>query len=478
MAIRRIMGLETEYSFIPSTKDNRILSEEIDLRPLCDNESTTRPLQDLILNCYSIDLDGAEFTGHFLNAMMRNGSRVYQDTGLHPEYSTPECSNPRSLVIATRAGDELMYRASIDQVTSREIGNLFKDNTGTQDEKSWGAHENYLVDRNLDFYRLSEFMIPFFVSRQIFTGAGKIRDIFEISQRANHIHEIIGCNTVDNRSIINTRDEPHANRDKYRRFHVINGDANMCDVATYLKFGTTCLVLDLIEDDLKLENSVDLYNPVKSFHQVSRDATLKQKLRLENGLEATAIEIQRQYYERAKEAYLGKRDEITDDILYRWGQTLDCLEINPDLLIGKIDWITKRTILDSKMRKKGLKLHDPEIRMRAAAYHKIGRDAIFDVLRKKGTIEELTTKEEIEDAIRNPPRDTRAYLRANLLRTGIFEPSIADWDVLKPGRYFGNKLYLNEPFMGTEEQFRHLFDGDLNDQQIIEALKFETKKSI
>src|SRR5213596_3675631 len=308
---RRIFGLENEYGLTCTLNGQRRLSPD----------NVARYLFEKVI-------PGARNA----NVFLENGARLYLDTGFHPEYATPECDDVAELVIHDKAGEriveDLLHQA---EKRLREDGIsgsilLFKNNTDSAGN-SYGCHENYLVSRDVSFQRLAEALIPFFVTRQIFAGAGKVLQTprgfhYCLSQRAQHICQEISGATTSSRSIINTRDEPHADAERYRRLHVIVGDSNMSEVATYLKIGTTALVLDMIVDGF-LATSLELDDPVKAIREVARDTTLKKKIKLEDGRELTAIEIQRVYLERAKE-YLGSLDDepVAVDVVRRWEDIL------------------------------------------------------------------------------------------------------------------------------------------------------------
>ena len=280
---KRIYGVETEYGIIFTPEGRKTLPVEKAIRFLFEKLITTE---------------------HFLNVFLENGARFYQDTGCHPEYATPETASPNDLVIYDRAGErileELQFYAEEKIREERVPGKLsiFKNNTDFVGN-SYGCHENFLVDRDVDFYYLAEQLIPFLVTRQIFAGAGKVFQTQDgvhycISQRAQHIYQKISGTTTNDRSIINTRDEPHADREKYRRLHVIVGDSNMSEYTNFVKIATCAVVLQMIEDGF-INKDFTLRHPVKAIKDISYDATCKRNLRLENGREYSPIEIQREY---------------------------------------------------------------------------------------------------------------------------------------------------------------------------------------
>ena len=284
---KRIYGIETEYGIIFTPEGRKTLPVEKAIRFLFEKLITTE---------------------HFLNVFLENGARFYQDTGCHPEYATPECASPRQLIVYDKAGERILEDLQLyaeEKIREERIAgklSIFKNNTDFVGN-SYGCHENYLVDRDVDFYYLAEQLIPFLVTRQIFSGAGKVFQTQDgvhycISQRAQHIYQKISGTTTNDRSIINTRDEPHADREKYRRLHVIVGDSNMSEYTNFLKVGTCAVVLQMIEDNF-INQDFTLRNPVKAIKDISYDTTCKRKLRLDNGREYSPIEIQMEYCEMA-----------------------------------------------------------------------------------------------------------------------------------------------------------------------------------
>ena len=421
--------------------------------------------------------------------MLDNGARFYVDMG-HPEYSTPECSNPKDLVIADKAGELVVGRAA--KAVNPEI-RIFKNNSDGQGN-SYGTHENYLMNRvTSDEFkeRVVPALLPFFVTRQIFTGSGKIglenafqyggyssssstrsspyesqrdetfnalenlgyhfldipqfRDVkkillrlcgereqrgeqqlFQLSQRADFFTELVGLQTTYDRPLINTRDEPHADQSKYMRLHVINGDANMCEVADFLKVGTTSLVLDLIEDNVSPQ--VELSNPIEAFRSISRDQSRCWELDLAKGRRINAVDVQRKYLEAAKTHYQG-RDEITNELLNRWEFTLDQLDRDPMQLVGSIDWVTKLALIQGFAEKHNLPLQHPRLRNIDLQYHDLDRrTSLFYKLQDNGGIERIVTDDLIHQATTQPPRDTRANFRGRFIRESRdsyqYEPAV------------------------------------------------------
>ncbi|MGH7406383.1 MAG: proteasome accessory factor PafA2 family protein, partial [Candidatus Methylomirabilales bacterium] len=357
----RIFGIENEYGLISSSLGGKL------------NLSVESALGYLFEKVVSRQRGTNDF--------LKNGARLYQDTGCHPEYATPECDNPLDLVIHDKAGEriveELLYAA---ERKLRENGIyceifIFKNNTDSVGN-TYGCHENYLVERTVNFHKLAELLIPFFVTRQIFTGAGKVLrtrtgNHYYISQRAQHIYQEISGATTSSRGIINTRDEPHADEEKYRRLHVIVGDSNMSELTTYLKVGTTAIVLSLVEEGV-IRKDMALEDPVRAIKEISHDITCKRKVRLKRGVELSAIEIQREYRDLALEYYQTREvAPQTLDILEKWGTILDRLSEEPRSLSRELDWVIKLDLIHNYMQRKKVGFEDQRVSMLDLQYHDI-----------------------------------------------------------------------------------------------------------
>ncbi len=403
------------------------------------------------------------------NAFLPNGARFYQDTGCHPEYATPECDHIFDLVVHDKAGERILEsclpvaeKRLKDEGLSGDIY-IFKNNTDSMGN-TYGCHENYLMRRDLDFWKVTEQLIPFFVSRQIYTGSGKVlkisgRSHYFISQRAQHIHEKTSSSTTSSRSIINTRDEPHADAEKYRRLHIIIGDSNMSEYSTYLKVGTTALVLSMIEQGLSL-SGLELEDPVKALREISRDPSLREKVRLASGKELTAIEIQRIYLKKAK-AYVTSEDadDTSRDILERWEYVLEELEEDPSRLDREIDWIAKRALINKFMDRKGCSLDDPRIAMLDLQYHDIRQDrGLYYLLCRQGLIERIASEEDVLKAMAYPPQTTRAKIRGDFIRFAKAKNRsyTVDWTYLKLNGYWEETILCMDPFSSINQRVEEL----------------------
>jgi len=386
--IKRIVGLECEYGLTFSPTGRVYLPVEKILGYI---------FEGLIPNSWPS------------NAFLTNGARFYQDTGCHPEYSTPECDDLIDLVMHDKAGERILESClPIAEERLREEGLsgdifIFKNNTDSLGN-TYGSHENFLMRRDVDFWKVSEQLIPFFVTRQIYSGAGKILKVsgksqFFISQRAQHIHEKTSSSTTSSRSIINTRDEPHSDAEKFRRLHIILGDSNMSEFSTYLKVGTAMIVLSMIEDGYSIPN-IELEEPVKAIRDISRDPTLTKTVRLENGRELTALDIQQIFWERAGD-YLHAQPphKIFAEIHEEWGRVLRTLAQAPMELVREIDWVTKKWLMENYMANKSCGWDDPRLTMMDLQYHDINRKrGLFYLLAERQGIRKLVDEEAIEQA--------------------------------------------------------------------------------
>ena len=351
--------------------------------------------------------------------VLPNGARFYNDH-THPEYSTPECRTLLDLLAQDRAGERIVFRAAQrrNQVLGGAPVRLYKNNTDFHGH-SYGCHDNYLVSRAVSFPALVAGLVPFLVSRQVIAGAGKVGTeaqesghvpgCYQLSQRADFMETELSVDTMHNRPILNTRDEPHADRQKYRRLHLIIGDANMCEYATALKVGTTRLVLDLIERGAM--PTIELDQPVAAVKQLSRDPDLKAVVRLKNGRRRSALELQVHYCEAARREFAGSDDE-SDWLLNEWSDTLHLLSQDRSQLVGKLDWVTKQWLLETFLREERIGWDDPWLASLDLEYHNINPEqGLYLGLEAEGKAWRMTTDEAIEESIRNGPRDTRGGLR-------------------------------------------------------------------
>src|SRR3989441_8071860 len=391
---RRIFGLENEYGLTCTLNGQRHLSPDHVARYLFEQV-----------------IPGARNA----NVFLENGARLYLDTGFHPEYATPECDDVAELVSHDKAGEriveDLRHQAEKRLREDRISGDilLFKNNTDSAGN-SYGCHENYLVSRDVSFQRLAEALIPFFVTFQIVAGAGKGLQTprgfhYCLSQRAQHICQEISGATTSSRSINNTRDEPHADAERYRRLHIIVGDSNMSEVATYLKLGTTALVLDMIEAGY-FDKDYSLQSPVPAIRDISHDPTLREIVKLKDGRTITPLQMQMDYLEHAvRFADATGADPVTKGVLAQWIDVLEKLESDPMQLDRELDWVIKRKWIEAYMARNRLSWRDPKVSLLDLQYHDIRPDrGLYYKLVGRDMVDRITDDETIERAKHEPPQ--------------------------------------------------------------------------
>jgi proteasome accessory factor A len=395
-----------------------------------------------------------------LNKVLANGGRLYVD-GAHPEYSTPECTNAREVVAFERVGERIIAQAleGITKARGREQFVLYKNNSDGKGN-SYGYHENYLVSRAVPFERITHVLTPFLVTRLIYAGSGKVGAEnqtspvdYQISQRADFFETLVDLNTMVRRPIINTRDEPHSDPGKYRRLHVIVGDANMAELSTYLKVGALSIVLDLLEAGADLPR-INLADPVGAIKQVSRDTQVKETLKLADGTATIAIAVQRAYLKAAQDFYAcHELNQVTKDVLVRWEDVLDRLERDPRLLVRELDWVAKRYLIESYMDRKSCGWDDSRVRLMDFQYHDVRPDrGLYYTLERSHMIERVVLDHEIARAEFNPPVGTRAYFRGQCVKKYPNAVYGASWTsvLFDIGQNKIKKIPLMEPLRGTE----------------------------
>ncbi|MGH9070294.1 MAG: depupylase/deamidase Dop [Acidimicrobiales bacterium] len=425
-----------------------------------------------------------EVETHLVNAVMTNGARYYVDHA-HPEYSTPECTNALDVVRYDKAGERVLIEsmaAAAEMLPKGQRIVIYKNNSDRKGN-SYGCHENYLMERSVPFNRVIAQVIPHFVTRQIYTGAGKVgaevsggsEVEYQLSQRADFFEEEVGLETTLKRPIVNTRDEPHADPSRYRRLHVIVGDANLAEVATYLKVGVTSIVLAMIEDDWLGERDLSLAAPVRAMCQVSYDLSLTQPLRLAAGGTMTALELQwelwdlaRKYSEDRGLACLGEGD-AGRAVLERWEQVLNGLETDPESLAQQLDWVAKRRLLAGYAERHGLSWRDPRMAAIDLQYHDLRPErSLFARL----DTERLVTEDSVIRAVTEPPHDTRAYFRGKCLQRWGSAVAAANWDslVFDLGTNPLRRIPMMEPLRGTASHVDKLLEGCASPAELVERL--------
>ncbi|MFM7598620.1 MAG: depupylase/deamidase Dop [Actinomycetota bacterium] len=502
MSVHRVMGIETEFGIsvpghphVNAMATSSAVVTSYSGIAVGDRRGRTRwdfdeesPLRDARgFDMSRAEADPSQLTDEELglaNLILTNGARLYVDHA-HPEYSTPEVTNPRDAVLWDRAGQEIMVEAAAAATREGPFTiQLYKNNTANKGA-SYGCHENYLMRRATPFSDIVRDLTPFFVTRQVFTGAGRVGigqegrgSGFQLSQRADFFEVEVGLETTLKRPIINTRDEPHADPERYRRLHVIVGDANLGEAATYLKMGSTALVLSLIEESA-LDEDLVLVDPVREIHAVSHDPTLTHRLRLRDGRQLTALEIQRIYLSRAQ-ALAGKQavagiDEQTSDVLQRWATVLDDLERDPRTAADRVDWVAKLALLDGYRRRDDLDWDAARLQLVDLQYSDIRPDRGLALrLEASGRLERITSPEEVTRAMERPPDDTRAYFRGECLRRYGEAVAAASWDSVIfdiPGHDALQRVPTLEPVRGTRDHVGHLLDAAPSAADLLESLR-------
>ena len=446
---RRIFGIETEFGVTCTFHGQRRLSPD----------EVARYLFRRVVSW-----------GRSSNVFLRNGSRLYLDVGSHPEYATAECDDLAQLVTHDKAGERILEDLLVDaerRLADEGIGGdifLFKNNTDSAGN-SYGCHENYLVGRAGEFSRIADVLLPFLVSRQLICGAGKVLQtprgaVYCLSQRAEHIWEGVSSATTRSRPIINTRDEPHADAERYRRLHVIVGDSNMSEVTTLLKVGTANLVLEMIEEGVAFRDFT-LDNPIRAIREISHDLTGRRGVRLAGGREASALDIQREYYARAAD-HVAQRgsDPLTDRVMELWDRTLNAVEQQDLGLIDReIDWAIKHRLIERYRAKHRMDLSNARIAQLDLAYHDIRRGrGLFDLLQRKALVDRVTDDGEIEAAKDTPPATTRAKLRGDFIAAAqaAGRDFTVDWVHLKLNDQAQRTVLCKDPFRAVDERVERL----------------------
>ncbi|MFD4367478.1 depupylase/deamidase Dop [Rhodococcus sp. NPDC058521] len=415
------------------------------------------------------------------NMILTNGARLYVDHA-HPEYSAPEVTDPLDAVIWDKAGERVMEAAArhASSVPGAPKLQLYKNNVDGKGA-SYGTHENYLMSRDTPFSAVINGLTPFFASRQVICGSGRVGlgqsgdDAgFQLSQRADYIEVEVGLETTLKRGIINTRDEPHADADKYRRLHVIVGDANLAEMSTYLKVGTTSLVLDLIEAGVDLTD-LQLARPVTAVHHISHDPTLCATVALADGRELTGLALQRIYHERVSEFLASETDydERAQDIVEKWAHVLDLLERDPMECAHLLDWPAKLRLLEGFRGREGLSWSAPRLHLIDLQYSDVRLDkGLYNRLVARGSMERLVSEQQVLDAVSAPPEDTRAYFRGECLRRFGADIAAASWDsvIFDLGGDSLVRIPTLEPLRGSKTHVGALLESVESAAELVDQL--------
>ncbi len=480
MAIPKVCGVETEYGILVRGADNNPVAASSLLINAYLQKHTRRVGWDFEDERPGNDARGftlddtfaPDIDTHLVNSVLTNGARYYVDHA-HPEVSTPECRDALEVVRWDRAAEEIVRRSMEAARALLPDGAEVLCHKNNSDGKgnSYGCHENYLLARETPFGRIVAQVTPHFVTRQIVVGAGKVgcelpgvasdEVPFQISQRADFFEEEVGLETTLKRPIINTRDEPHCDATKYRRLHVIVGDANMSEVATFLKVGATSIVLAMIEDDV-LGDDLTLANPVGAIRQVSHDPTLQRTVMLRSGRRVTALEVQWSLLERARKyershglASVG--DDVGADVLHRWEVVLTGLEHDRESVADVVDWVAKQRLVDGFAARHGLRRADPRLKALDLQYHDMRPEKC---LADRVGLQRLIADDDVRSAMTDPPESTRAYFRGRCLAKWPADIVAANWDslVFDVGRDPLRRVPMMEPLRGTADHVARLID--------------------
>jgi proteasome accessory factor A len=447
---RRIFGLENEYGVTCTLRGQRRLSPD----------EVARYLFRRVVSW-----------GRSSNVFLENGARLYLDVGSHPEYATPECDSIHDLVVHDKAGERILeglVQSAEQRLREEGIRGevfLFKNNTDSAGN-SYGCHENYLVEREGDFSKFTDVLIPFLVTRQAYAGAGKVLQtargaMYCVAQRAEHIWEGVSSATTRSRPIINTRDEPHADAERFRRLHVIVGDSNMSEYATFLKVGATSIILRMLEEDGAPWRDLTLENPIRAIREISHDITCRRKVRLANGRELSAIDIQTEYLTRALR--FAKRrglPPLEQRALEMWEHVMTNLEKDPLELRTEVDWVIKYHLIESYRTRGGdLPLTHPRVSLLDLAYHDVTRSrSLYYLLERRGLVDRMVDDDEITEAVNTPPQSTRARLRGAFIRRAKERKRdyTVDWVHLKLNDQAQRTVLCKDPFKSRDERVERL----------------------
>jgi len=489
MALRKVLGTETEFGitvlnqpgFNPIVASSALVNSypgnSSRIRWSYDEESPGRDLRGAELSAAAI----AEPDTGLVNTVLTNGARLYVDHA-HPEYSSPECADPLTAALYDKAGERVMVDAvaAAQSLLGSDERMVVHKNNSDGKGNSYGAHENYLIARATPFGEIVRNLTPFFVSRQVFTGAGKVGaengrpDVgFQITQRADFFEEEIGLETTLKRPIINTRDEPHADASRYRRLHVIIGDANLSEVQTFLKLGTTALVLDAIEDGA-FSGTIEIADPVRALWAVSHDPTLRTTFEMTDGGRLNALDVQWRYFETV--ADYARRSGVApvwEDVLTEWERILTDLEREPMATSDRLDWTAKLRILEAYRARDELAWSHPKLRLLDLQYHDVDPvRSLYQRLVARGAMRRLFDDDQVLAAVLEPPADTRAFFRGSCVRRYPEGLVAANWDslIFDIGEETLKRIPMMEPLKGTRRHMAVLLEASPDAAAMVRAL--------
>jgi proteasome accessory factor A len=448
---RRIFGIENEYGVTCVLRGQRRLSPD----------EVARYLFRRVVSW-----------GRSSNVFLENGARLYLDVGSHPEYATPECDSIYDVVAHDRAGERILE--GLVESAERRLAEegirgdiyLYRNNTDSAGN-SYGCHENYLIGRQGDFQRTIDTLIPFLVTRQIWEGAGKLLNtargtIYSLAQRAEHIWEGSSSATTRSRPIINTRDEPHADAEKYRRLHVIAGDSNMSQYATYVKIGTMVALLQMLEDNVVFRD-LTLENPIRAIREISHDVTCRRTVKLANGRELSALDIQWEYLERVMRytRTTGVSAEV-ERAVSMWEHLLTGLEKDPMTLGREVDWVAKLHLIERYQERNALPLSSARLAMIDLNYHDVNRErGLFHKMERAGLVDTIVTDDDISRAMVEAPSTTRARLRGAFIKAAKDKRRdfTVDWVHLKLNDQAQRTVLCKDPFKAYDERVDRLIES-------------------
>jgi len=493
VAIPKVCGIETEYGIVlrgahdanPVLASSLLINAYVEHRRVgwdFEDESPGRDARGFARD----DAAPPEVETHLVNTVLTNGARYYVDHA-HPEYSTPECSDALEVVRFDKAGERILARSMQAAIHTLPPGQeivVYKNNSDGKGN-SYGTHENYLMDRAVPFSTLVRRLLPWFVTRQVFTGAGKVGSEnggaevnFQISQRSDFFEEEVGLETTLKRPIVNTRDEPHADPQRYRRLHVIVGDANLCEVATFLKVATTAIVLAMIEDDF-FDKDLSVASPVATLRRISYDPSCHATIELVDGSRCTAVELQWEFFRLAQkyadetglEACGGS--DVGAEALRRWETVLTGLETDPRRLDGVLDWVTKKNLIDAYASKNGLEEDDPKLALMDLQYHDVRPErSLYERLVRAGKVERMVDETDVREAMTEPPATTRAYFRGKCLSKWSNAVVAANWDslIFDVGTDPLRRIPMMEPLRGSKALVDGLLESCATPAELVARL--------
>ncbi len=489
MALRKVLGTETEFGITVLNQPgfNPIVASAAVVNSYPGNVSRIRwsyedesPGRDLrgteVRTAPAVDTDSG-----LVNTVLTNGARLYVDHA-HPEYSSPECADPWTAALYDKAGERVMVEAvaAAQALLGPEERMVVHKNNSDGKGNSYGAHENYLIARATPFSDIVRHLTPFFVTRQIFTGAGKVGAEngqpdagFQLTQRADFFEEEVGLETTLKRPIINTRDEPHADASRYRRLHVIIGDANLSEIQTFLKLGTTALVLDAIEDGV-FASAIEIADPVRALWTVSHDPTLNATFETVGGGAMRALDVQWRYFETVSaHARRSGVAAVWEDVLRGWEQVLVDLEREPMDTSDRLDWTAKLRILNAYRARDDLAWNHPKLRLLDLQYHDVDPlRSLYQRLVDRGAMQRLFNDDQVKAAVVDPPADTRAFFRGSCVRRYPEGLVAANWDslVFDVGEETLKRVPMMEPLKGTSRHVGELLEASPDAAAMVRAL--------